>query len=87
MDRFADRTKRILRRQESDAFRIYVVPASWLACAFGLAGLIATGVEYLVHDNTSPVLLRLLTTLTASPLLVCVVRWARGHFSADVRNQ
>jgi hypothetical protein len=87
VDRFADRTKRILRRQESDAFRVYIVPASWLVCAFGVAGLIATGVEYLIHASTSPVLIRILATFAVAPLLVGAVRWARGHFSPDVRNQ
>jgi hypothetical protein len=38
MGRFDDRTTRLARRQESDAFRNYVMPINWLIGLEGISG-------------------------------------------------
>ena len=84
--RFADRTKRLARRQESDIFRHYLTPASWI---LGLAGFLGLGVLWIAEGAQamarSPALL-VLVPLFAAPVLTALIRVIRGHFHAAVRE-
>ena len=86
MGRFDDRTTRLARRQESDAFRNYVMPTSWLLALAGLLGLVlvltADGLEQMPASPAFPILCGLFTAPAATFLL----RLARGHFHRAVRE-
>ena len=84
--RFADRTKRLARRQESDVFRHYLVPIAWILGLTGLLGLVALwmagGTEAMTHFPAWPVF----APLFAAPVLTALVRVVRGHFHPAVRE-
>jgi hypothetical protein len=84
--RFADRTKRLARRQESDIFRHYLMPVSLILGFAGLLGLcllwIAEGVQAMTHSPALPVLV----PLFAAPVLTALIRVVRGHFHPAVRE-
>ena len=84
--RFADRTKRLARRQESDVFRHYLMPITWILGLTGFLGLfalwIAGGTESITHSSAWPVF----APLFAAPFLTALVRVARGHFHRAVRE-
>lgn len=86
MGRFDDRTVRLSRRQESDAFRNYVVPVSWLVGFAGFLGLgalwIADGWEEMPVSPLFPVL----CVLFGAPVATFLLRLARGHFCQDIRE-
>ena len=84
--RFADRTKRLSRRQESDVFRHYLMPITWILGLTGFLGLfslwIAEGPQAMTHSPAWPVFAPLL----AAPFLTALVRVVRGHFHPAVRE-
>jgi hypothetical protein len=88
MSRFSDRTKRLTRRQESDAFRFYIMPVSWI---FGLVGLLGLGSLWISADLdlrkvTDSAAFAVFAALLGVPLLVLLLRFVRGHFHAAVRE-
>jgi hypothetical protein len=86
MGRFDDRTTRLARRQESDAFRNYVMPVSWL---FGFSGLLGLGALWMADGwakmPASPVF-PVLCGLFGAPAATFVLRLVRGHFHPAVRE-
>jgi hypothetical protein len=84
--RFADRTKRLARRQESDVFRRYLMPITWILGLAGFLGLfavwIAGGTDAMTHSPVWPVF----APLFAAPVLTAFVRLVRGHFHPAVRE-
>ena len=86
MRRFADRTKRLTRRQESDVFRHYLMPIVWILALAGLLGLFALwvgeGTEHLVDSAAFPVLV----VFVGAPALTALLRSVRGHFHPAVRD-
>ena len=84
--RFADRTKRLSRRQESDVFRVYLVPVTWLLALAGLLGLgglwMAEGTESMTASFGFPLFL----ALFLAPLATHLLRFVRGHFHPAVRE-
>ena len=84
--RFADRTKRLARRQESDVFRHCLMPVSWILGLTGFLGLfglwIARSAEAMTHSPAVAVFAPLL----AAPFLTALVRVVRGHFHTAVRG-
>ncbi len=86
MSRFADRTKRLSRRRESAAFRVYIMPVSWLVCLTGLAGLTPLFfAEGFARVPESPLFLPL-AALVVTPPAVFLLRVIRGHFHKDIRD-
>ena len=86
MPRFSDRTKRIARRQESDFFRWYFMPVSWIV---GLAGFLGSGVFVLGEGLASALnsgLFIFFVGVACLPIFVFGVRWLRGHFHSTVRG-
>lgn len=86
MSWFADRTKRLSRRRESAAFRVYIMPVSWLVCLTGLAGLTPLFFAEGFSDVPESPLLRPLAALAATPPAVFFLRVIRGHFHKDIRE-
>ena len=84
--RFSDRTKRYRRRQESSFFTQYIVPLSWLVCTAGVLGFAVVFLEEYAKGNNFPNGKQILMIMACSPLLVGVVRLARGHFSKSIRE-
>ncbi len=86
MPRFSDRTKRLTRRQESNAFRHYIMPVSWFLALAGLLGLaclwLAEGMSALRASPALPIF----ASLVIAPMLVLFLRFLRGHFNAAVRD-
>jgi hypothetical protein len=86
MGRFADRTKRLSRRQESDVFRHYLMPVTWLLALAGLLGLgglwMAEGVERMTDSLGFP----LFAALLLAPVATLLLRVVRGHFHSAVRE-
>ena len=86
MGRFDDRTTRLARRQESDAFRNYVMPISWLIALAGLLGLgvlwTADGLEQMPASPVFPIF----CVLFGAPVAIFLLRLARGHFHRAVRE-
>ena len=84
--RFADRSKRLARRQESDIFRHFLMPVAWIACVAGLLGLVTLwvgqGLEMMRQSAACPVL----ALLCGTPVLIALLRILRGHFHSAVRN-
>jgi hypothetical protein len=84
--RFADRTKRLARRQESDIFRHYLMPVTWILGLAGFLGLavlwIGEGAQAMTHSPAIPVLV----PLFAAPVLTALIRVVRGHFHPAVRE-
>lgn len=82
--RFAQRAKRIARRDERDRFSSIVAPAIWLLAILGVAALCAVSLHFVVTGTAE----RSLWGVAALPLLVAVVlaffRLVRGHFDADL---
>jgi hypothetical protein len=88
MARFSDRTKRLTRRQESDAFRHYIMPVSWI---FGLAGLLGLGALWIaagldLRNAADSSAFAVFAALLAAPVLALLLRVVRGHFYSDVRD-
>jgi hypothetical protein len=84
--RFADRTKRLSRRQESDVFRHYLMPIAWILGLTGFLGLFVLwvdgGMDAMTHIPAWPVF----ASLFAAPFLAALVRIVRGHFHPAVRE-
>lgn len=84
--RFADRTKRLARRQESDVFRVYLMPIAWIVALAGLLGLavlwFGKGGEAMTSSPVFPVF----ATLFTAPALTTLLRMVRGHFHPAVRE-
>ena len=84
--RFADRTKRLARRQESDVFRHYLMPLTWIMALAGFLGLIglwvAEGIGQMAVSPSLPVF----ALLFGTPGLTALLRAVRGHFHSAVRN-
>jgi hypothetical protein len=84
--RFADRTKRLSRRQESDVFRNYLMPVTWLLSLAGLLGLgglwVAEGTQGIMASTGFP----LFAAMFLVPLATLLLRLVRGHFHPAVRE-
>jgi hypothetical protein len=86
MGRFDDRTTRLARRQESDVFRHYVMPVSWIVSLAGLAALVTLwAADGLAQMSASPVF-PVFCGLFGTPAITFLLRLARGHFHRDVRE-
>lgn len=86
MARFSDRTKRIVRRQESDVFRWYIMPVSWIV---GFAGFLGTGIFLLsagLAAASKSGLFIFFVLVAGLPLFALGLRWIRGHFHSAVRD-
>ncbi|MBJ7326487.1 MAG: hypothetical protein JHC52_03980 [Chthoniobacterales bacterium] len=86
MARFADRTKRITRRMESEAFARYVMPPCWLLGFVGLAGVIGFVLEFVVHGRWEDGMFKSCAGITALPFVALLVRFLRGHFAARIKD-
>ncbi len=87
MDRFADRTTRLSRRQESSVFRNYVMPVSWLVGLSGILALVALSFVESPQDNPRSTAFPVFAAFAAAPLVMLVVRACRGHFHKDIREK
>ena len=84
--RFADRTKRLARRQESDTFRHYLMPMTWIVCLAGLLGLAALWVGEGTTNMTQSPVFAVFAALFGAPALTGLLRVVRGHFHSAVRE-
>ena len=84
--RFADRTKRLARRQESDVFRHYLMPIAWILALAGLLGLVALWVGEGTKIITESPVFPVFATLFSAPALTALLRFVRGHFHPAVRE-
>ena len=78
---FDDRTTRLARRQESEVFANYVMPASWVVGIVGLLGLIA------LSFSSGSSLVPVCAAFLAAPFVMLLVRLSRGHFHKDIRDK
>ena len=81
MGSFDDRSTRLARRQESEVFANYVMPASWIVGLVGLLGLL--GLSFAKSSSLVPVFAAFL----AAPFVILLVRLSRGHFHKDIREK
>lgn len=86
LGRFADRTKRLARRQESDVFRFYLMPIAWIVALAGLLGLAALWVAEGMKNMTQSPVFPVFATLFIAPALTALLRALRGHFHPAVRE-
>jgi hypothetical protein len=84
--RFADRTKRLSRRQESDTFGHYFMPVTWILALTGLLGLGGLWVAEGAGAMTGSAAFPLFTALFTAPAMTWLLRMVRGHFHPAVRN-
>lgn len=87
MERFDERSKRLARRQESEVFGSYIMPASW---GLGLLGFLGVAVLALFgHPEDVPrsTLVPLFGAFAVSPFVMLLVRACRGHFHKDIVNK
>jgi hypothetical protein len=82
--RFADRSVRLQRQQESRTFRVFLMPPAWLIGLAGMAGLAAFGIEAKLSGTASSEGLRASAAATAVPFVLAAVRLVRGHFNRDL---
>lgn len=88
MGRFSDRTRRLARRQESDVFRHYVMPVSWLIGFIGILALLALSFSENSTDGSSGgTALPVFAAFAAAPFVMLVVRACRGHFHENIREK
>ncbi len=82
--RFAQRAKRIARRDERNRFASVLAPVIWLSGVLGVAALCAVSLHFAVTGTAEG----LHWGVAALPLLVAAVlvffRLVRGHFNADL---
>ena len=78
---FDDRTTRLARRQESEVFANYVMPASWVVGIVGLLGLIT------LSFSSSGSLVPIFAAFFAAPFVMLLVRLSRGHFHKVIRDK
>lgn len=82
--RFAQRAKRIARRDERNRFSSIATPVIWLSGSLGVAALCAVTLHFAVTGTAE----RSLWGVAALPLLVAALlaffRLVRGHFNADL---
>lgn len=86
MARFSERTKRLNRVREANAFASFM-PIAWIVGLAGLIGLAAIGVDYAAHGRWEEGLFITCAVATAVPVLVLLIRFLRGHFSTQLRDQ
>jgi len=86
LNRFADRTKRLVRRQESDAFRRYIMPVSLLVGFAGLVGLLVVSFAALLNGRWEEGVFKAFAGMSAVPMLVFLLRCVRGHFYRVIRE-
>ena len=88
MNRFSDRTRRLARRQESDVFRHYVMPVSWLIGLIGMLALVALSFsENSTDGSLGGTAFPVFVAFAATPFVMFVVRACRGHFHGDIREK
>jgi hypothetical protein len=84
--RFADRTKRLARRQESQIFRHYLMPIAWILSLAGFCGLVVLWIGEGRAGMADSAAFPVFAALFAGPGLTALLRIVRGHFHAAVRE-
>jgi hypothetical protein len=84
--RFADRSVRLLRQEESRVFDSFLTPAGRVIGLLGAAGVVVFGVHALASDHGMSDGLRASIGALMVPVVLGVVRLARGHFSEDLHE-
>lgn len=84
--RFADRTKRLARRQESDVFREYLMPLAWIMALAGFVGLFGLWLVEGTAEMASSPALPVFAVFSGTPALTALLRAVRGHFHSAVRD-
>jgi hypothetical protein len=77
--RFADRSKRLQRRQERDAFDHFFPPIIWLLAAASILGLLLAGGHYFVAGNFDRTIWGLVPTPFVVAILMVLFKQVRGH--------
>jgi hypothetical protein len=86
MGRFSERTKRLNRAREANAFHSFM-PIAWIIGLAGFIGVGALGVDYSIHGRWEEGVFIACAVAAAVPLLVLLIRFLRGHFSTQLRDQ
>lgn len=84
--RFADRSVRLLRQEESRIFDRFLTPASRVIGLLGAAGCVVFGLQAFESEHGMSDGLRASIGALMVPVVLCVLRLARGHFSEDLRE-
>lgn len=84
MARFADRTKRLGRRREQQVFSDIIMPVAWVAGFAGLLGMGVLGAAYLMKAVWLSEAFAVFGVAACVPVLMVVLRAARGHFSREL---
>lgn len=86
MARFSHRPKRISRRSEREKFDRVVMPAAMICFPVGVAILLGAALQYLIYGSLGIELLVLGGAVFAIPGALQVYRFARGHFSRQLKE-
>ena len=82
--RFAERAKRIARRDERNRFSFIVAPAIWLLGVLGIVALCAVSLHRVVGGEADGLLWSMAALPLLAALLLVVFRLVRGHFDGDL---
>lgn len=84
--RFADRSLRLLRQEESRVFDSFLSPVGRVIGLLGAAGFVVFGLEAVQSGHGMSDGLRASIGALMVPVVLGVVRLARGHFSEDLHE-
>ena len=82
--RFHERPKRLERRAERDMFAKFFSPIGLLCLGFSALALLMAGIVYLSTGAFPPGSLPMALAILAIPLIVVLIRFARGHFNRSL---
>jgi hypothetical protein len=84
--RFADRSVRLLRQEESRVFDNFLAPVGRVVGLLGGAGVLGFGIHALASGHGMSDGLRASIGALMVPVVLGVVRLVRGHFSEDLQE-
>ena len=84
MRRFANRTARINRQRENRIFQQIIMPLSWLVGVMGAISVALFLIAYAFQGTWVREVFGVCLTAASFPLLLSLVRLARGHFSREL---
>jgi uncharacterized membrane protein (DUF485 family) len=86
MGRFSHRPTRLKRQQESKIFASFLMPLAWICGVIGLASLATVFLARAISNDWSYRAFSAALGLMFIPLLMLALRFARGHYSHDLKE-
>lgn len=86
MARFSNRNLRLQRQRESAAFATVVMPVSALLGIIGVLAMLMVVFDYRLNHRWEAEAFAVAATAAASPLILLLFRWLRGHFNRQLEN-